>query len=106
MLRLSCSEEIPWNSTRNGLEVWLEWSYKGFLNHMNNASHSVLQPSFQGCMQLIQIDDQLVDLNEVAQRKPGSFANVTIDMCAIIDRDADRVTHSLDEPMESLRLSF
>lgn len=26
MLRFSCSEEIPWTSTRNGLEVWLEWS--------------------------------------------------------------------------------
>ncbi|ELW72858.1 Contactin-associated protein-like 2 [Tupaia chinensis] len=53
---------------------------------MNNSSHSVLQPSFQGCMQLIQVDDQLVNLYEVAQRKPGSFANVSIDMCAIIDR--------------------
>jgi contactin associated protein-like 2 len=53
---------------------------------MNNASYSALQPSFQGCMQLIQVDDQLVNLYEVAHRKPGSFANVTIDMCAIIDR--------------------
>nr|XP_021512682.1 contactin-associated protein-like 2 [Meriones unguiculatus] len=63
-----------------------KYFFGGFLNHMSNASHSALQPSFQGCMQLIQVDDQLVNLYEVAQRKPGSFANVTIDMCAIIDR--------------------
>ncbi|KAJ1063291.1 hypothetical protein K5549_017088, partial [Capra hircus] len=56
-----------------------------YLNQMNNSSHAVLQPSFQGCMQLIQVDDQLVNLSEVAQRRPGSFANVSIDMCAIID---------------------
>ncbi|EPY75217.1 hypothetical protein CB1_001748006 [Camelus ferus] len=60
--------------------------YSGYLNQMHNSSHSVLQPSFQGCMQLIQVDDQLVNLSEVAQRRPGSFANVSIDMCAIIDR--------------------
>ncbi|KAG8508996.1 Contactin-associated protein-like 2 [Galemys pyrenaicus] len=57
----------------------------GFMNQMSNTSHVVLQPSFQGCMQLIQVDDQLVNLYEVAQRRPGSFANVSIDMCAIID---------------------
>uniref|UniRef100_A0A8C4LLQ9 Contactin associated protein like 2 n=1 Tax=Equus asinus asinus TaxID=83772 RepID=A0A8C4LLQ9_EQUAS len=63
-----------------------KYFFGGFLNQMNNSSHSVLQPSFQGCMQLIQVDDQLVNLYEVAQRRPGSFANVSIDMCAIIDR--------------------
>ncbi|XP_030875392.1 contactin-associated protein-like 2, partial [Leptonychotes weddellii] len=62
-----------------------KYFFGGFLNQMNNSSHSVLQPSFQGCMQLIQVDDQLVNLYEVAQRRPGSFANVSIDMCAIID---------------------
>ncbi|XP_034957246.2 contactin-associated protein-like 2 [Zootoca vivipara] len=45
-----------------------------------------LQLSFQGCMQLIHVDDQLVDLHAVEQGKLGSFANVSIDMCAIIDR--------------------
>nr|KAF6418842.1 hypothetical protein HJG63_008846 [Rousettus aegyptiacus] len=63
-----------------------KYFFGGFLNQMSNSSHSVLQPSFQGCMQLIQVDDQLVNLYEVAQRRPGSFANVSIDMCAIIDR--------------------
>ncbi|XP_017902317.1 PREDICTED: contactin-associated protein-like 2 [Capra hircus] len=63
-----------------------KYFFGGYLNQMNNSSHTVLQPSFQGCMQLIQVDDQLVNLSEVAQRRPGSFANVSIDMCAIIDR--------------------
>ncbi|XP_042327132.1 contactin-associated protein-like 2 [Sceloporus undulatus] len=45
-----------------------------------------LHQSFQGCMQLIHVDDQLVDLHAVEQGKLGSFANISIDMCAIIDR--------------------
>ncbi|XP_039186083.1 contactin-associated protein-like 2 [Crotalus tigris] len=45
-----------------------------------------LQQSFQGCMQFIHVDDQLVDLHAIEQRKLGSFANISIDMCAIIDR--------------------
>ncbi|KAM6451538.1 contactin-associated protein-like 2 isoform 2-T2 [Liasis olivaceus] len=45
-----------------------------------------LQRSFQGCMQFIHVDDQLVDLHAVEQGKLGSFANISIDMCAIIDR--------------------
>ncbi|MGH0123254.1 UNVERIFIED_CONTAM: hypothetical protein FKN15_011473 [Acipenser sinensis] len=42
--------------------------------------------SFQGCMQLIHVDDQMADLHAVEQGKLGSFENVSIDMCAIIDR--------------------
>lgn len=53
---------------------------------MNDSDHLLFQHSFQGCMQFIQVDDQLVDLQAVEQGKLGSFANVTIDMCAIIDR--------------------
>lgn len=53
---------------------------------MNDSDHSLFQHSFQGCMQFIHVDDQLVDLQAVEQGKLGSFANVTIDMCAIIDR--------------------
>jgi len=37
-------------------------------------------------MQFIHVDDQLVDLQAVEQGQLGSFANVSIDMCAIIDR--------------------
>ncbi|XP_025028017.1 contactin-associated protein-like 2 [Python bivittatus] len=37
-------------------------------------------------MQFIHVDDQLVDLHAVEQGKLGSFANISIDMCAIIDR--------------------
>ncbi|MGH0145702.1 UNVERIFIED_CONTAM: hypothetical protein FKN15_050242 [Acipenser sinensis] len=46
----------------------------------------LLQRSFQGCMQLIHVDDQMADLHAVEQGKLGSFENVSIDMCAIIDR--------------------
>ncbi|KAM8810937.1 contactin-associated protein-like 2 [Eudromia elegans] len=53
---------------------------------MNDSDPSLFQHSFQGCMQFIHVDDQLVDLQAVEQGKLGSFANVTIDMCAIIDR--------------------
>ncbi|XP_069586204.1 contactin-associated protein-like 2 [Ranitomeya imitator] len=37
-------------------------------------------------MQLLHVDNQLVDLHAVEQGKQGSFANISIDMCAIIDR--------------------
>uniref|UniRef100_A0A665V3T6 Contactin-associated protein-like 2 n=1 Tax=Echeneis naucrates TaxID=173247 RepID=A0A665V3T6_ECHNA len=42
--------------------------------------------SFQGCMQMIHIDDHLVDLWAVEQGQIGAFENVSLDMCAIIDR--------------------
>ncbi|MCJ8745767.1 hypothetical protein PDJAM_G00134190 [Pangasius djambal] len=44
------------------------------------------QRSFQGCMQLIQVDDQLADLAAVEQGTLGAFENVSLDTCAIIDR--------------------
>lgn len=37
-------------------------------------------------MQLIQVDDQLADLTAVEQGRAGAFENVSLDMCAIIDR--------------------
>uniref|UniRef100_A0A8C5H465 Contactin-associated protein-like 2 n=1 Tax=Gouania willdenowi TaxID=441366 RepID=A0A8C5H465_GOUWI len=42
--------------------------------------------SFQGCMQMIHIDDHLADLRAVEQGIIGTFENVSLDMCAIIDR--------------------
>ncbi|XP_075413558.1 contactin-associated protein-like 2 [Tenrec ecaudatus] len=63
-----------------------KYFFGGVLNQMASSGLLLLPLSFQGCMQQIQVDDQLVDLYEVAQRTPGSFANVSIDMCAIIDR--------------------
>uniref|UniRef100_A0A8B9CRM1 Contactin associated protein 2 n=1 Tax=Anser brachyrhynchus TaxID=132585 RepID=A0A8B9CRM1_9AVES len=63
-----------------------KYFYGGFPMQMNDSDHSLFQHSFQGCMQFIHVDDQLVDLQAVEQGKLGSFANVTIDMCAIIDR--------------------
>ncbi|XP_034038246.1 contactin-associated protein-like 2b [Thalassophryne amazonica] len=45
-----------------------------------------LQRSFQGCMQRIHIDDHPADLRALEQGQIGSFENVSLDMCAIIDR--------------------
>ncbi|TSL10154.1 Contactin-associated protein-like 2 [Bagarius yarrelli] len=44
------------------------------------------QRSFQGCMQLIQLDDQLADISAVERGRIGAFENVSLDMCAITDR--------------------
>ncbi|KAG7317659.1 hypothetical protein KOW79_018694 [Hemibagrus wyckioides] len=44
------------------------------------------QRSFQGCMQLIQVDDHLADLVALERGMLGAFENVSLDMCAIIDR--------------------
>ncbi|XP_042658575.1 contactin-associated protein-like 2, partial [Tyto alba] len=62
-----------------------KYLFGGFPIQMNDSDHSLFQHSFQGCMQFIHVDDQLVDLHAVEQGQLGSFANVTIDMCAIID---------------------
>uniref|UniRef100_A0A8C6MGE8 Contactin associated protein 2 n=1 Tax=Nothobranchius furzeri TaxID=105023 RepID=A0A8C6MGE8_NOTFU len=42
--------------------------------------------SFQGCMQAILVDDQPADLHAVEKGTVGAFENVSLDMCAIIDR--------------------
>lgn len=55
----------------------------GYFLHTNTRS---LQRSFQGCMQMIHIDDHLADLRAVEQGLIGTFENVSLDMCAIIDR--------------------
>lgn len=55
----------------------------GYFLQTNPRSH---QRSFQGCMQMIHIDDHLVDLKAVEQGLIGTFENVSLDMCAIIDR--------------------
>uniref|UniRef100_A0A3Q1BXR7 Contactin associated protein like 2b n=1 Tax=Amphiprion ocellaris TaxID=80972 RepID=A0A3Q1BXR7_AMPOC len=57
--------------------------FGGYFLHTNARS---LQRSFQGCMQMIHIDDHLADLRAVEQGLIGTFENVSLDMCAIIDR--------------------
>uniref|UniRef100_A0A665V546 Contactin-associated protein-like 2 n=1 Tax=Echeneis naucrates TaxID=173247 RepID=A0A665V546_ECHNA len=57
--------------------------FGGYFMHTNTRS---AQRSFQGCMQMIHIDDHLVDLWAVEQGQIGAFENVSLDMCAIIDR--------------------
>ncbi|KPP71994.1 hypothetical protein Z043_109047 [Scleropages formosus] len=54
--------------------------------YFRHTGPAPIQRSFQGCMQLIHVDDQLADLHAVEQGKLGSFENVSLDMCAIIDR--------------------
>ncbi|XP_055737592.1 contactin-associated protein-like 2a [Salvelinus fontinalis] len=44
------------------------------------------QKSFQGCMQAILLDDQPADMHAVEKGIVGAFENVSLDMCAIIDR--------------------
>ncbi|XP_075878371.1 contactin-associated protein-like 4 [Nelusetta ayraudi] len=41
---------------------------------------------FQGCMRLLSVDDQLVDLMAVQQRLLGNYSQLQIDMCGLIDR--------------------
>ncbi|XP_059200151.1 contactin-associated protein-like 4 [Centropristis striata] len=41
---------------------------------------------FQGCMRLLTLDDQIVDLIMVQQKLLGIYSNLLIDMCGIIDR--------------------
>ncbi|XP_058495403.1 contactin-associated protein-like 4 [Solea solea] len=41
---------------------------------------------FQGCMRLLTLDDQTVDLIKVQQRLLGNYSHLQIDMCGIIDR--------------------
>ncbi|XP_031415202.1 contactin-associated protein-like 2b [Clupea harengus] len=57
-----------------------------FGGYFPRTNLSPMQRSFQGCMQLIHVDEQLVDLQAVEQGSLGTFENVSLDMCAIIDR--------------------
>ncbi|MEQ2245412.1 hypothetical protein ILYODFUR_027665 [Ilyodon furcidens] len=57
--------------------------FGGYFSHTNRR---LLQRSFQGCIQMILIDDHLVDLQAVEEGRIGTFENVSLDMCAIIDR--------------------
>uniref|UniRef100_A0AAZ3PJ86 Contactin associated protein 2 n=1 Tax=Oncorhynchus tshawytscha TaxID=74940 RepID=A0AAZ3PJ86_ONCTS len=55
--------------------------------HLGGEEGSVcVCKSFQGCMQAILLDDQLADMHAVEKGIVGVFENVSLDMCAIIDR--------------------
>lgn len=41
---------------------------------------------FQGCMRLLTVDKQPVDLIKVQQRLLGKYSHLQIDMCGITDR--------------------
>ncbi|XP_061110174.1 contactin-associated protein-like 2 isoform X1 [Conger conger] len=57
-----------------------------FGGYFRRGSAAPSQRSFQGCMQLIHVDDQLADLTSVDRSELRFFENVSLDMCAIIDR--------------------
>ncbi|XP_039995159.1 contactin-associated protein-like 4 [Xiphias gladius] len=52
------------------------------------SSQGCINPSraFQGCMRLLTVDNQQVDLIMVQQRLMGNYSHLQIDMCGIIDR--------------------
>ncbi|XP_035994512.1 contactin-associated protein-like 4 [Fundulus heteroclitus] len=53
-----------------------------------NRSQECRNPhnAFQGCMRLLALDNQLVDLIMVQQRLLGNYSQLQIDVCGIIDR--------------------
>ncbi|XP_036980864.1 contactin-associated protein-like 4 isoform X1 [Acanthopagrus latus] len=54
----------------------------------DDSSPECMNPfrAFQGCMRLLAVDDQPVDLIMVQQRMMGNYSHLQIDMCGIIDR--------------------
>ncbi|XP_071335931.1 contactin-associated protein-like 4 [Trachinotus anak] len=52
------------------------------------SSQECMNPfkAFQGCMRLLTVDDQEVDLIKVQERLMGNYSHLQIDMCGIIDR--------------------
>ncbi|KAM9789461.1 contactin-associated protein-like 4 [Neosynchiropus ocellatus] len=52
------------------------------------GSHECSNPSsvYQGCMRLLTVDHQLVDLVAVQQRLLGNSSQLQVDMCGILDR--------------------
>lgn len=53
---------------------------------------------FQGCMRLLSVENQPVDLIKVQQRLLGNYSHLQIDMCGIIDRSVPPET-SLTPPL-------
>ncbi|GLD69632.1 contactin-associated protein-like 4, partial [Lates japonicus] len=51
------------------------------------SSQECMNPfkAFQGCMRLLTVDNQQVDLIKVQQRLMGNYSHLQIDMCGIID---------------------
>ncbi|XP_069000309.1 contactin-associated protein-like 4 [Embiotoca jacksoni] len=54
----------------------------------SSSSQECVNPfkAFQGCMRLLTVDKQPVDLIKVQQRLMGNYSHLQIDMCGIIDR--------------------
>uniref|UniRef100_A0A3P8TJJ7 Contactin associated protein like 3 n=1 Tax=Amphiprion percula TaxID=161767 RepID=A0A3P8TJJ7_AMPPE len=63
-------------------------SHLFFGGKRRNTSHECRNPFnvFQGCMRLLTLDNQNMDLIMVQQKQLGNYSNLQIDMCGIIDR--------------------
>nr|XP_019945114.1 PREDICTED: contactin-associated protein-like 4 [Paralichthys olivaceus] len=46
---------------------------------------------FMGCMRLLTVDSQQLDLIKVQQRLMGNYSHLQVDMCGIIDRQPDKL---------------
>ncbi|TRY55799.1 hypothetical protein DNTS_025645 [Danionella cerebrum] len=75
------------STVRAGLPIQIRTGGEYFFGgYFPRTDLSPSQRSFQGCMQLIHVDDQLMDLQSVEKGILGSFENVSLDICAITDR--------------------
>ncbi|XP_043989360.1 LOW QUALITY PROTEIN: contactin-associated protein-like 2b [Gambusia affinis] len=81
--RIDISSGIGLNDGQWQIKTGGTYYFGGYFPHTSIWS---LQRSFQGCIQMIHIDDHLVDLRAVEEGHIGTFENVSLDMCAIIDR--------------------
>lgn len=52
--------------------------------------------TFQGCMRLLAVENQQVDLMMVQQRLLGNYSQLQIDMCGITDRSAPADSHLIE----------
>uniref|UniRef100_A0A3B5MAQ9 Uncharacterized protein n=1 Tax=Xiphophorus couchianus TaxID=32473 RepID=A0A3B5MAQ9_9TELE len=56
----------------------------GHLFYGNGRSCRNPSSAFQGCMRLLTVEDELVDLIKVQQRLMGDYSNLQIDMCVLL----------------------
>uniref|UniRef100_A0A3B5LFI3 Uncharacterized protein n=1 Tax=Xiphophorus couchianus TaxID=32473 RepID=A0A3B5LFI3_9TELE len=74
---------VELNSMENRLSITVdrdEGATRGGLSCRNPIQ------GFQGCMSLLKLDGQTVDLIKVQERRLGNYGDLKIDMCGIIDR--------------------
>lgn len=68
------------------MECYLVFQYSGCPAEENSQQCGNPFKVFQGCMRLLAVDNQPIDLIKVQQRLLGNYSHLKIDMCGIIDR--------------------